>query len=144
MLTQGSKTGYEGEWMTPPDLIEWIKNRFGKFDLDIAASKDNHICRRYFSKKNSAFENAWKCKNGFINPDFSNAEPYCKGAWYYTSIGVADQIIMIMPVSFVGNKWWNDVEQRGFSHRIELGPRVNYIPHPLNPKSNGNDDRNNR
>lgn len=136
MLTQGKKTGFEGEWMTPPELIVWLENRFGKFDLDIAASVENHICDRYFTKENSALHgNGWNCRNGFINPPFTMIPEFWKIAEVETRLMKSKQIIMLFPVNTVGNKWWIDMQENyPFSCRIELNPRVQYIPHPDNTK----------
>lgn len=137
MMTQGEKTGYEGEWMTPPKLIEWLESRFGRFDLDMAASKENKICKRFFSKKYNAFTaKNWECRNGFLNPPFDDLHHwYC---WSFAQVRMysnADRIVLLCPVSIVGNKWFSEViAKHPFTCRIELNPRVQYIPHPKNEK----------
>jgi phage N-6-adenine-methyltransferase len=132
MLTQGEKTGYEGEWMTPPGLIEWIEKLLGKIDVDIAASPENHICKNYLT---DAFNNDWICKNGFINPPFDNIEPFLIKASKEVLKGNAKKITILCPLNIVGNQWWRKIQDDyPYSYRIELNPRVQYVPHPKNKK----------
>ncbi len=134
MITQGKKCLYSQEWTTPPELIEWIENRFGQIDLDIAASKENAICERYFTKEHSAFKNPWKCKNGFFNPPFDMIEMFCLQADVAVNYEQdSKRVIGLFPLNVVGNKYWPKIGKQ-YSYRIELNPRVQYVPHAKSRK----------
>ena len=50
MLTRGLFTSETPEWGTPQDFFDKLDEEF-HFDLDIAASDDNHKCDRYYTKE---------------------------------------------------------------------------------------------
>lgn len=58
-------------WRTPPWLFD-ILNREYKFAVDLAASKDNHLLPKYYTRENSAIGKKWpKNRFSFCNPPFS-------------------------------------------------------------------------
>lgn len=65
------------EWRTNKTLFSILDREF-KFNTDIAATKDNALCKRFFTKEDSALdpEKDWLLLNGtyptaFCNPPFS-------------------------------------------------------------------------
>lgn len=66
MFTNGSD-----EWHTPKWLFKQLNKEF-HFVLDAAATKENTLCKKFFSKENSALNNPWpKGKWTFCNPPYS-------------------------------------------------------------------------
>ncbi len=48
------------DWGTPPALIEALQTRFcRKFGLDVAASKENKICKEFYSEEDNALTKFW-------------------------------------------------------------------------------------
>lgn len=60
MLTKGMFTSNTPEWGTPQDFFDKLNDEF-HFDLDIAASEDNHKCDRYYTKETDglAHQDEW-------------------------------------------------------------------------------------
>ena len=56
------------DWETPQDFFEKLNKKY-KFDLDAAASDENHKTEKYFTEKNSALDNDWQ-GNVFVNPPY--------------------------------------------------------------------------
>lgn len=75
---EASKTPKD-EQRTPPELFRKLNERF-HFDIDAAATKDNALCKSYFSKDGyNALEHPWYVKTYdgkwatiFCNPPYSN------------------------------------------------------------------------
>lgn len=78
---QSSKTpvAERDEWRTPPYLFAWL-NKIFEFDVDLAASKENALCAKYYSERldTSKEDVSWlsKGKVGFCNPPYSNIDPW--------------------------------------------------------------------
>ncbi len=65
------------EWGTPPDLFKWLDNQ-KHFSWDLAASDENHLCKRYYSLNNDALSSDWAKDigvggHGFLNPPYGRA-----------------------------------------------------------------------
>lgn len=66
---------------------KWLFRRYDRiyhFQLDAAATKENRLCRRYFSKENSALvANRWLDSPGTVwcNPPYSISEKFVKKAY---------------------------------------------------------------
>lgn len=57
-------------WCTPDWLYGFLHEKY-QFDLDIAASDQNHKCERYYTKENSAWGKEWS-GNAFMNPPYGD------------------------------------------------------------------------
>jgi hypothetical protein len=57
--TGSTKDG--AEWATPREFFDELNAQF-KFTLDAAASKKNHKCRHYFTKKQDGLKQDWRKK----------------------------------------------------------------------------------
>jgi phage N-6-adenine-methyltransferase len=60
------------EWETPQDLFDRLDAEFG-FEIDLAASAENHKCRGYYSKETDALDQDWSmvATCGWLNPPYS-------------------------------------------------------------------------
>lgn len=41
-------------WATPREVVEYMENRYGKYDLDAAASEENKVCEKFTVKRQIA------------------------------------------------------------------------------------------
>ncbi len=62
------------EWRTDPILFELCLREFN-FNLDVAASDENHLCDTWYTKEDNALERNWgmlrRLTNAWCNPPFS-------------------------------------------------------------------------
>jgi|JI10StandDraft_1071094.scaffolds.fasta_scaffold114592_2 DNA (cytosine-5)-methyltransferase 1 len=69
------------EWRTPPFVFDFWARRF-RFDVDLAATPENALCAYYVMQENDALSydwaGIWKC--GWLNPPYSNLEPWLEKA----------------------------------------------------------------
>ena len=87
MKYQGYKGSRSDEWGTDKLLFEHL-NELYRFNLDVAATRKNHLCKRYFTLKSDALKQPdWKgmC---WLNPPFSIARPFFEQARFYRVVAI--------------------------------------------------------
>ena len=67
------KTSYNtaaDDFRTPNSLYEKLKNKYGPFDIDLCASKENTKCDKYYTKEDDCLKKEW---NGicWCNPPYA-------------------------------------------------------------------------
>ena len=60
------------EWETPPDVFDRLNDEFD-FEVDLAASTDNHKCDHWWAKDDDALVQTWHdgFSRGWLNPPYS-------------------------------------------------------------------------
>jgi len=58
----------KGDHRTPVSLFHQLNEEFN-FTLDVAADKENTLCKDFLSEKNSAFDSVWASQN-WCNPPY--------------------------------------------------------------------------
>ena len=86
MVAEILSPGVQGDhdpnaWQTPPYLFERLSAQYGGFTIDLAASAENALCDRYYTKEDDALAQYWGGEVGFCNPPFDDIEPGCKRRW---------------------------------------------------------------
>ncbi|URY10761.1 DNA adenine methyltransferase [Shigella phage ESh4] len=68
-------------WQSPPEVVAWMSGRYGKYDLDAAASAENAVCEKFYSKETNCLKRWWGSnKHIWLNPPYSNITPFVKKA----------------------------------------------------------------
>lgn len=68
-------------WSTPQEIVEWMESEFGEYDLDAAASQENAVCEKFYSKETNCLKRWWGSnKHVWLNPPYSNPTPFIKKA----------------------------------------------------------------
>ena len=68
-------------WSTPSELVEWMESEYGDYDIDAAASKENAVCEKFYSKETNCLKRWWGSnKHIWLNPPYSNITPFVKKA----------------------------------------------------------------
>lgn len=67
----GNRRARVDEWGTPPEVFRPLDQEF-RFALDVAASRDLHVCPRYLTKRNNALRRGWgpRGSSAFCNPPY--------------------------------------------------------------------------
>ena len=103
------------DYGTPLDLFEKL-NKVYNFDLDVAASDENHLCPAYFTEACSALDS--KCWNtrAFCNPPYGRQLP----KFVAKAIEIVNQydergnhtgpkcVVFLMPAR-VGSRWFQEL-----------------------------------
>jgi phage N-6-adenine-methyltransferase len=98
------------DYGTPPEFLEAVKGRLEIpfFDCDLAASPENAVAGRYYTKAENSLLHPWTCGRGWnwLNPPFTNI-----GAWVnkanISSTLFGARTAMLVPAA-VGANWWRD------------------------------------
>lgn len=80
---QSSNTPVEAkdEWRTPLFVFNWA-NKIYEFDIDLAASKDNHLLAFHITQEVDALQASWIARGatGWCNPPYSDIDPWLSKA----------------------------------------------------------------
>lgn len=58
------------EWETPKDLYKGLVKHYGEFTLDPAATKENAMCKKYYTKEDDGLSKSWEGEKVFLNPPY--------------------------------------------------------------------------
>jgi phage N-6-adenine-methyltransferase len=121
-------------WQTPKSLFDKLDQEFG-FVLDVCASKDNSLCKYFFSSEDSALDNAWSTLGpNFLNPPYSQTQDFLIEA-----ASQADQFNLTVVAVVNANtdtKWFAEAASTASEIRLITG-RIGFIK-PSGAKANGN------
>ncbi|MGD7149410.1 phage N-6-adenine-methyltransferase [Ralstonia pseudosolanacearum] len=83
-------------WSTPREVIAYLEGRYGKYDLDAAASEENKVCEKFYSQKTNCLKRWWGSnKHIWLNPTYSHPDPFVKKA--IEQMEHNNQIDMLLP-----------------------------------------------
>lgn len=124
-----SDPGYDrDEYETPPEPFKKLDECF-KFEFDAAASSDNTLCSKYFSKdgEDALYSGErWQIgKSIFCNPPFSKKDAFLELATVYRNCNVVT--VFVLPNNARSTDWWNEYITLHADMVINLVPRVQYL-----------------
>ena len=105
------------EWTTPPDLFAALDAEF-HFDLDVAASHENALCARYFTKETDGLAQPWRgvC---WMNPPYGREiGAWMRKAWQSAAEGAT--VVCLLPAR-TDTTWWHDYVARADEIRLLRG-----------------------
>ena len=131
------------EWETPPDVYDRLHDEFD-FEVDLAASTDNHKCDHWWAKDDDALVQTWHdgFSRGWLNP------PYSRGLCAkFIAKAAAERLqgfltVMLLPARtdtkafhayIYDAKTWQSkpgVEIRFLPGRLKFGGSTNAAPFP--------------
>lgn len=96
-------------WETPDEIVEYLAERYGKYDLDAAATEDNKKCDKFYSKETNCLKRWWGSnKHVWLNPPYSNPDPFIKKAIEQMEHG--NQIDILLPADN-STAWFSDAQK---------------------------------
>lgn len=96
-------------WSTPQEIVEWMESEFGEYDLDAAASQENAVCEKFYSKETNCLKRWWGSnKHVWLNPPYSNPTPFIKKA--IEQMEHNNQIDVLLP-SDNSTAWFYEAQQ---------------------------------
>lgn len=135
-ITQSSQSV---EWQTPLALFRALRREFGYFNLDPAATDENHLCDEYYTEEMNGLIRPWiSVMHGnplvFCNPPYGRAGKtgkWLRKAWEemqrYEELKLWQSIIVMIVPNHPGTKYWNDwVRGKAYEVRDMVG-RVPFI-----------------
>lgn len=92
------------DWNTPPELFARLDRMF-HFQCDVAASRENHLCAKYFTKEENGLVQTWGGVN-WMNPPYGRKI----GDWIRKADEEAQKgnlTVALVPAR-VDTAWWQD------------------------------------
>lgn len=127
---------------TLPEFMAELEERFGEFDLDVAAAPHNTKAPRFFTKDDDGLTQPWR-GNVWCNPPYSNIGAWVEKAWnewhgsdgripreHYLQLArdaAPYRIVMLLPANRVEQKWWQEYVEP-FRDRPDSPLRVEFLP----------------
>lgn len=97
-------------WSTPSELVAWMESEYGDYDIDAAASRENAVCEKFYSKETNCLKRWWGSnKHIWLNPPYSNITPFVKKA--IEQMEHNNQIDMLLPCD-TSTGWFYEAQQR--------------------------------
>lgn len=132
MNTEVMFSSASGEWSTPEGLFKALDEEF-HFTLDAAASDENHLCERYYTKSDDALEQPWS-GNVWVNPPYGREV----GKWVmkaFKEVGGmlpkmevnANVVVMLLP-SRTDTKWCQLILQHQHHGMPRVVSDVRFLP----------------
>jgi phage N-6-adenine-methyltransferase len=93
---------------TPPELMEYINEQWGPFDLDVCASEDNAKAPRCFTEAEDGLAREWfgRC---YMNPPHGGGlADWVAKAMEEAARGRAVYVVALLPVR-MDKEWYNSV-----------------------------------
>ncbi len=136
-LFKGKFDSVKQDWTTPKELFDKLNNEFG-FTCDLAASPENALCPKFFTKEDNGLLQQWSgvC---WLNPPFGqkNAKmiDWIKKSYEDSQLNSNLTVVMFIPAR-TNNKWWakycmNAKEVRFIIGRPKFGGATHGLPQPL-------------
>lgn len=106
-LMTSARTGDKNkdEWMTPLWLFELLSQETS-FDLDAAATDDNTLCDKWYTKEDDGLIQKWQ-GNVFVNPPYSQMYKWVEKGCGEVLFGHADRVVMLVAARTDTRAWWN-------------------------------------
>lgn len=127
-------------WRTPPQVISYIQNRFGKIQFDLCSSDENKVCEFNINEKDNFLDDKWLKSSmaefgvlfGLIdfgdlcwmNPPYSNPLPFVKQAIKWSQAGYAVAGILNHDTS---TKWFVELQKHAALLMPITGGRVAFL-----------------
>lgn len=119
------------EWETPQELFDNLDDEF-HFTLDPCATKENHKCKKYYTKKDDGLSKSWAGEVVFMNPPYGRE--ICKWVQKAHDEATHATIVCLIPAR-TDTSYWHDfifdkAEVRFMRGRIKFGNSKQGAPFP--------------
>lgn len=93
------------EWSTPQDFYDELDNEFG-FTLDVAATKENAKCKKFFTIEDDGLSKDWSSDICWMNPPYGGHT----GEWIHKaySESLNGSTVVCLIVSSTDRSYWHD------------------------------------
>lgn len=116
-------------YATPVDFLTAVKLKLGirAFALDIAASAENAVADRFWTKKDNALVQSWKAAGwSWLNPEFAHLEPWVGRAYQQSRLENGGAHIAMLVPAGVGSNWWQR-HVDGKARVLLLNGRITFV-----------------
>lgn len=116
-------------WATPQNLFNRLHREFG-FTVDVAASRSNARCRRFFTARQNGLAQDWSGETVWCNPPYGRVIADWMKKAYASSLQGATVVLLVPARTDTG--WFHDYALRGevrfLRGRLKFGGAKNSAP----------------
>ena len=116
--------GYQ-EWRTPPAFFAALDAEF-HFTIDVAASDQDHLCSRYYTKEQDGLRQPWAGEVVWCNPPYGNVYPWVEKACQEAAFHGATCVLLLNPCT--DTAWFHNFIWDDRLHRPRSGVEVRLLP----------------
>lgn len=77
-----------------------------QFTIDVAASAENALLRRYFTVEADGLASPWSGERVWCNPPYSDIPSWVEKAWVEMVDGTCALVVMLLPANRCEQPWW--------------------------------------
>ena len=121
------------DWTTPKDFFEKLNREFN-FTLDPCASKENALCKKYYTEKEDGLIQDWQGETVFCNPPYGRGIEKWVEKCYLESLKPNTVIVLLIP-NRSDTKWYHKYIHKKarvepVEGRLKFGDSKNSAPFP--------------
>lgn len=122
------------EWETPQEFFDKLDAVF-HFQLDAAASHENHKCKKYFTKQDDSLTQQWIVYDSiYLNPPYGRGMDKWMLKCHQTSMQSDSVIVCLLPAR-TDTKWFHNYNSKYAKNiflpgRLKFGNSVASAPFP--------------
>ena len=121
------------DWTTPQDFFDELNQEF-EFTLDVASSKENHKCNKYFTEEENGLIQDWSNNVCFCNPPYGREIKKWVKKCYEEGKKENTIVVMLIPArtdtSYFHDYIYNKSEIRFIRGRLRFGDGKSPVPFP--------------
>ena len=121
------------DWTTPQDFFDKLNQEF-EFTLDVASSKENHKCNKYFTEEENGLIQDWSNNVCFCNPPYGREIKKWVKKCYEEGKKENTIVVMLIPArtdtSYFHDYIYNKSEIRFIRGRLRFGDGKSPAPFP--------------
>lgn len=132
MINKGLFTSNTPEWATPQNFYDEINKEF-VFSVDVAATKDNAKCDKYFTQLDDGLAKSWDNETVWCNPPYGREI----GKWVKKASEAQGGIVVMLIPARTDTRYFHEyiyqrknVEIRFLKGRLKFGGATNSAPFP--------------
>lgn len=118
-------------WKTPPEVIDFIQNKFGIIEIDLCSSNENKVCELNLTEKDNFLDVCWltgclinRGELAWCNPPFSGPLPFVKQCVKWAVNGYAIAGILNSDTS---TKWFKELINAKALIMPIVGGRISFL-----------------
>ena len=128
--TRSTEFSQKNDFWTPKEVFDALNERFGPFEIDLAASDENHLVEPYFTKDDNALQFEWNgvawCNPPYVKqPDKTSLKDWVEKARESVINGEAHRIVMLIP-AYTSNGYWHTEIFPYASHLVFFRYRLDF------------------
>ena len=120
----------KNDFWTPKQVFEALNERFGPFEIDVAASNENALCEKFFTAEDDGLTQVWVgivwCNPPYVRQsNGTSIKDWVEKAHDSVRHGDAQRALVLIP-AYISNHYWHDTIFPYASHLVFFKSRLDF------------------